>query len=71
MHNQPDGPAPEAKSAQAKKRIEGPPPPPSPPPPALAPAQDENNMGNRLLKKMGWTDGIGLGTEGEGRVEPV
>lgn len=37
----------------------------------MAPAQDEENKGNKLLKKMGWKEGTGLGTEGEGRVDPV
>ncbi|TCD59819.1 hypothetical protein EIP91_011398 [Steccherinum ochraceum] len=73
MHNQPDAPLPEnAKPAAAKKRhAEGPPPPPSPPPPPVNPGQDENNVGNKLLKMMGWKEGTGLGTDGEGRVEPI
>ena len=28
-------------------------------------------MGNQLLAKMGWKTGVGLGTTGEGRVDPV
>ncbi|THG99730.1 hypothetical protein EW026_g2654, partial [Hermanssonia centrifuga] len=74
MHNQPDIPLPEgtASKVSAKKRqAEGPPPPPSPPPPPLNPGEDENNVGNKLLRMMGWTEGTGLGTDGEGRVEPI
>jgi len=33
--------------------------------------KDENNVGNKLLKKMGWSEGSGLGADGEGRSEPV
>lgn len=71
MHGQPDIPSPDAAASASKKRAEGPPPPPSPPPPPLAPAKDENNVGNKLLKMMGWSEGTGLGAEGEGRVDPV
>jgi RNA-binding protein 5/10 len=72
MHNQPEAPqlAP-ADPAKRKGRADGPPPPPSPPPPPVAPGKDEKNVGNRLLKMMGWTEGQGLGAEGEGRVDPV
>ncbi|KAG8217416.1 hypothetical protein J3R82DRAFT_5558 [Butyriboletus roseoflavus] len=73
MHNQPDVPLPEnITTAPKKKRFaEGPPPPPSPPPAPLAPGKDENNVGNKLLKMMGWKEGSGLGTEGDGRVDPI
>ncbi|KAH8102847.1 hypothetical protein BXZ70DRAFT_926798 [Cristinia sonorae] len=76
MHNQPDIPLPDitgnAKSSALKKRqAEGPPAPPSPPPPPLNPGQDENNVGNKLLRMMGWKEGTGLGTDGEGRVDPI
>ncbi|KAJ8592767.1 hypothetical protein M405DRAFT_812161, partial [Rhizopogon salebrosus TDB-379] len=73
MHNQPDVPLPEnAGSVVGKKRrhAEGPPPPPSPPP-AVNPGQDDANVGNKLLKMMGWKEGSGLGTDGEGRVDPM
>ena len=45
------------------------PPPPVPPPVDLA--KDEGNVGNKLLKMMGWKAGSGLGSEGDGRVNPM
>ncbi|KAG5727598.1 RNA-binding protein 5-A [Termitomyces sp. T112] len=70
LFNQPDVPLPEKESTNLKqKKSEGPPPPPSPP--AIEPGKDTNNVGNKLLKMMGWTEGTGLGTSGEGRVEPI
>ncbi|KAI0033268.1 hypothetical protein K488DRAFT_85104 [Vararia minispora EC-137] len=73
MHNQPDVPLPEGMEDKRKQRrfIEGPPPPPSPPPPPVKPGEDPNNVGNKLLKMMGWKEGTGLGIEGEGRVDPI
>jgi len=77
MHNQPDIPLPENSSATAKpgngkKRFaEGPPPPASPPPAPTFPGEDTSNVGNKLLRMMGWTEGSGLGQDGEGRVEPI
>ncbi|CCM06718.1 uncharacterized protein FIBRA_09009 [Fibroporia radiculosa] len=73
MHNQPDAPLPTelSKSTGKRKQAEGPPRPPTPPPPPVNPGQDENNVGNKLLKMMGWKEGTGLGTDGEGRVDPV
>lgn len=72
MHNQPEVPLPENGGAAAKKKrqAEGPPPAPSPPPP-IVPSKDESNVGNKLLKMMGWREGSGLGTEGDGRVDPI
>ncbi|KAH0830477.1 hypothetical protein J3R83DRAFT_1925 [Lanmaoa asiatica] len=73
MHNQPDVPLPEnVNTAPKKKRFaEAPPPPPSPPPAPLAPGKDDNNVGNKMLKMMGWKEGSGLGTDGDGRVDPI
>ncbi|KAG6909467.1 hypothetical protein DXG01_000453 [Tephrocybe rancida] len=72
LFNQPDVPLPEKDAAIPKqKKTEGPPPPPSPPPAPVNPGKDANNVGNKLLKMMGWTEGTGLGTTGEGRVEPI
>jgi len=72
MHNQPDIPLPElSASVSSKRKADGPPPPPSPPPPALNPGEDTNNVGNKLLKMMGWKEGTGLGTDGDGRIEPI
>ncbi|KAI9009665.1 hypothetical protein BC832DRAFT_552119 [Gaertneriomyces semiglobifer] len=31
----------------------------------------ENNVGYKLLLRMGWSRGMGLGREGEGRVDPI
>lgn len=53
------------------RRAEGPPPASFPPPPPVAPGKDESNIWNKLLKLMGWKEGTGLGTEGEGRVDPM
>lgn len=70
LFNQPDVPLPEKDPINTKqKKSEGPPSPPSPPP--IDPGKDTNNVGNKLLKMMGWTEGSGLGTSGEGRVEPM
>jgi len=76
MHNQPDVPLPEngnTGSTIGKKRrhADGPPSPPPPPPPVLHPGEDDTNVGNKLLKMMGWKEGSGLGTDGEGRVNPM
>ncbi|KAG6879955.1 hypothetical protein C0992_008889 [Termitomyces sp. T32_za158] len=71
LFNQPDVPLPEKDSINSKqKKSEGPPPPPSPPP-SIDPGKDTNNVGNKLLKMMGWTEGTGLGSSGEGRVDPM
>ncbi|KAG2715269.1 hypothetical protein I3760_03G068900 [Carya illinoinensis] len=34
-------------------------------------AIDESNVGNRMLRSMGWHEGSGLGKDGSGMVEPV
>ena len=31
----------------------------------------DDNVGFNMLRKMGWSEGNGLGAEGEGRVDPV
>jgi len=73
MHNQPDVPLPEGVEDKRKQRraAEGPTRPPSPPPPPVNPGQDESNVGNKLLRMMGWKEGTGLGVEGDGRVDPI
>ena len=76
MHNQPDTPMPSSNSGggisgNGRRSAPGPPKPATPPPPPLNPGQDGNNVGNKLLKMMGWTEGTGLGTNGEGRVDPM
>jgi len=73
MHNQPDVPLPEGVEDKRKPRraAEGPTRPPTPPPPPVNPGQDESNVGNKLLRMMGWKEGTGLGVDGDGRVDPV
>lgn len=75
MHNQPEAPLPIPTEKPGKvinrRQAIGPPKPPTPPPPPLNPGKDENNVGNKLLKMMGWTEGTGLGTNGDGRVDPM
>ncbi|KDQ59414.1 hypothetical protein JAAARDRAFT_56428 [Jaapia argillacea MUCL 33604] len=74
MHNQPEAPMPEPTQSHSKKRFaEGPPPvrAVTPPAPPVNPGQDETNVGNRLLKMMGWKEGTGLGSSGDGRVDPI
>jgi len=72
MHNQPDVPLPEGVEDKRKQRraAEGPTRPPTPPPP-VNPGQDESNVGNKLLRMMGWKEGTGLGVDGDGRVDPI
>lgn len=86
VHGQPDAPVPEPSSKSfannnsnsggggggSKKLYDTPVHPPAPPaPPPKEPAKDENNIGNKMLKKMGWSEGTGLGLSGEGRVDPM
>ncbi|KAJ3849966.1 hypothetical protein EV368DRAFT_46265 [Lentinula lateritia] len=73
LFNQPDVPVTDVEASKLSKRkqVEGPPPPPPPPPQPLNPGQDGNNVGNKLLKMMGWKEGTGLGVHGEGRVDPI
>ena len=42
-----------------------------PPPPQQPQALTEDNEGHKLLKRMGWQEGSGLGVEGGGIVEPI
>ncbi|KAK0210530.1 hypothetical protein DFS33DRAFT_1370964 [Desarmillaria ectypa] len=72
LFNQPDAPIPEKDSGRAapKRQVEGPSAAPPLPPPTN-PGEDSNNVGNKMLKMMGWTEGTGLGTSGEGRVDPI
>jgi RNA-binding protein 5/10 len=73
MHNQPEAPSPVVveKKTSSRRYAPGPSKPPTPPPVPLNPGKDDNNVGNKLLKMMGWTEGSGLGTNGEGRVDPM
>ena len=47
-----------------------PPPPPPPPPPVHRPLSGENR-GHKMLVKMGWQEGQGLGKDNTGVAEPV
>lgn len=76
VFHQPAIPIPEGDKTGAgskRKYADGPAPPPPPPPrvETIHPGEDESNKGNQLLKKMGWSEGTGLGVGGEGRVAPV
>ncbi|TXT11024.1 hypothetical protein VHUM_01775 [Vanrija humicola] len=71
VHHQPDKPSLPSLLHGRKPLPEPKPKAPSPPPAAPAPAADESNVGNKLLSKMGWASGTGLGKEGEGRVDPI
>lgn len=31
----------------------------------------DNNIGNKLLKMMGWKEGCGLGKNSQGRINPI
>lgn len=73
LFNQPETPLPDGGGSKPtkKRQSEGPPPPPSPPLAPPHPGEDSSNVGNKLLKMMGWKEGMGLGTEEDGRTEPI
>ncbi|KAF9476607.1 hypothetical protein BDN70DRAFT_882223 [Pholiota conissans] len=72
LFNQPDVPLPEKDAFFMKKRlVETVKVAVAPSPPPAAPGKDESNVGNKLLKIMGWKEGTGLGSEADGRVNPV
>ena len=74
VFHQPAIPLPEdgnRNPANKRKFAKAPTPPPPRPEPGPAPGEDESNVGNQLLKKMGWTEGTGLGLEGQGRQAPI
>ena len=71
LFNQPDVPLPEKDVPLIKKRhVETVKVAVAPSLPA-APGKDESNVGNKLLKIMGWKEGTGLGSEADGRVNPM
>ena len=71
LFNQPDAPVPEKDAGSTKKRhVETPSRPVTPPLP-VNPGKDQSNVGNKLLKMMGWKEGTGLGSDGDGRVDPM
>lgn len=72
VFHQPAMPLPkDTRSGPSRRFAKAPTPPPARPEPGPAPGEDGSNKGNQLLKKMGWTEGMGLGLEGEGRQAPV
>ncbi len=73
MFNQPDTPLPEGGGSKPnkKRQSEGPPAPSPPPPAPVNLGEDSNNVGNKLLKMMGWKEGAGLGTDEDGRKDPM
>jgi len=73
MHNQPEVPmhSPSDKEKLGKKKQTDSITPTPPNSQQINPGEDLNNVGNKLLKMMGWTEGSGLGSTGEGRVEPM
>lgn len=72
LFNQPDMPLPD-KDVVSKKRQADMITPTVPVPPVAPPelGKDESNVGNKLLKIMGWKEGTGLGSEADGRVNPM
>lgn len=64
-------PEPYRKAFKRQPSTTAAPPAPAPPPPPAVPATDESNVGNKLLAKMGWTAGSGLGAAADGRVDPI
>ncbi|VDC05354.1 unnamed protein product [Peniophora sp. CBMAI 1063] len=73
IYGQPDVPLPEPSSSRQSGGPKSAPTQASPtPPPTINPGEDSSNIGNKLLKAMGWKEGTGLGVEGnEGRTAPV
>lgn len=72
LFNQPDMPLPEKDVPTRKRQVEAVSLAISAPPvPPTEPGKDETNVGNKLLKIMGWKEGTGLGSEADGRVNPM
>ncbi|KAK4705775.1 hypothetical protein P7C70_g438, partial [Phenoliferia sp. Uapishka_3] len=69
VHHQPDHPVPEAK--RRKLAADGPPPPPPPPEQPNKNGIEESNVGAKMLQKMGWSAGAGLGSTGSGIIAPI
>jgi len=71
LFNQPDAPVLEKDAGATKKRHVETPSRPDTPPLPVNPGKDQSNVGNKLLKMMGWKEGTGLGSDGDGRVDPI
>ena len=71
LFNQPDAPVPEKDAGSTKKRLVETTSRPATPPLPVNPGKDQRNVGNKLLKMMGWKEGTGLGSDGDGRVDPM
>lgn len=71
LFNQPEAPVPEKDGSSTKKWHVEAPSRPITPPPSINPGKDQSNVGNKLLKMMGWKEGTGLGSDGDGRVDPM
>ena len=64
-----------AAESRAKQQRTAPPPPPPPPPPPLpsgfAAAGETGDPGLAMLQNMGWSEGQGLGRDGQGMTTPL
>ncbi|KAG0662138.1 hypothetical protein C6P46_003531 [Rhodotorula mucilaginosa] len=56
---------------QKKRKFEAPEPPKPTPAAPNKDGLEESNAGRKMLEKMGWSAGGGLGAEGAGRVDPI
>ncbi|GAA5939364.1 uncharacterized protein JCM15063_004499 [Sporobolomyces koalae] len=66
-YNQADHPEPPTK----RKKFDAPEPPAPVPEAPNKDGLEETNAGMKMLEKMGWSKGAGLGSSGSGRVDPI